>query len=144
MDREDAKRELRPIKEMDADIKAVELEIERLMTVATKMTTSFEPVVVSSTPGNRTEDALIQVEEYRSRLSSLLLESIRHKNKCIEKVRKIEPKSLQKILIYYYFQNLTMEKTAEVLDRSYQWTYEMYKTALDKYCEISDLLDSFR
>ena len=137
MTRNEAKRELLPIKEMEKDILAVEQEIERLMTVATKMTTNYTPVNISGSPSNRVEDALIKVEEYRARLSNLLIENISLKNRCWEKVQKVEPNSLRRILVLYFFQNKTMEQTAEVLDKSYQWTYELYKSALDEYAKIS-------
>lgn len=137
MTQEEAKRELRPIKEMEKDIQSVELEIERLMAVATKMTTNYAPVNISGSPRNKIEDALIKVEEYRSRLSNLLLESIAMKNRCWDKVQMVNPPTLRNILILYYFQNKTIEQTAEIMDRSYQWTYELYKSALDEYAKIS-------
>lgn len=132
----EAKRELRPLKDMAKDIQSVEDEIDRLWAVATKMSTGFDPVVVTGTPNNRMEEAIIKLEDYKGRLSKLLIDSLDYKNKCLDKVEKIQPRSLQKILIYYYFQNFTLEKTAELLDRSVRWTYEMYKTALEKYSEI--------
>lgn len=137
MDREGAKRELAPLKDLSKDIQSVEDEIERLMTIATKMTTSFDPINITGTPKNRMEEAMVKLDDYRKRLSNLLLETIDYKNRCLDKIVLIEPKSLQKILLYYYFQNLTLEKTAEMMDKSYQWTYELYLTALDKYAEIS-------
>lgn len=121
---------------MAKDIQSVEDEIDRLWAVATKMSTGFDPVVVTGTPNNRMEEAIIKLEDYKGRLSKLLIDSLDYKNKCLDKVEKIQPRSLQKILIYYYFQNFTLEKTAELLDRSVRWTYEMYKTALEKYSEI--------
>ncbi len=133
----EAKRELRPLKDMAKDIQAVEDEIERLITVATKMTTSYDPLNVSGTPGNRMEEALVKLEDYKSRLSNLVIENLTYKNKCLDKVYQIEPKSLQTILIYYYFQNYTLEKTAELIGKSVRWTYDMYGTALEKYSEIS-------
>lgn len=137
MTRKEAKKELTPIKEMEKDIQSVELEIERLMTVATKMTTGYSPVNVSGTPENRLESALIQVEEYRGRLSNLLLEQIRYKNRCLEKVRKIEPLSLQKILMMYYFQDRTLEQISEMIEKTPRWTYELFLSALDEYAKIS-------
>ena len=136
MTRKEAKRELKPIKEMEKDIRSVELEIERLMAVATKMTTSYDSVNVQSNPKNKIEETTIRIEEYRAKLAKLLLEHISYKNACLNKVSKIHPKSLQKFLIYYYFQDMTLEKMAEKIDKSYQWTYEMYKTALDEYSKI--------
>lgn len=122
---------------MAKDIKSIEDEIERLMTVATKMTPNYDITPVSGTPRNKQEEAVIKLEEYKDRLSDKVMEVIAYKNRCLDKVYQIEPKSLQPILLYYYFQDKTMEQTAELMDKSYQWTYELFKTALDKYCEIS-------
>ena len=137
MTQKEAKKELRPIKDMAKDIKSVEDEIERLMAVATKMTTSYDPINISGTPKNKMEEAIVKLEDYRSRLSGLILRDLEYKNRCFDIVTKIEPRSLQKILLYYYFQDKTMEQTAELIGKSYQWTYELYKTALEKYAEIS-------
>jgi len=137
MTRQEAKNELYPIKEIEKDIKAIELEIERLMTVATKMTPSYGNKTTAAQK-NKIEEAIVKIEEYRARLSRKIIEKMDYKNRCIEKVEKIEPKSLQKVLIYYYFMDYTMEKTAEAIQRSYQWTYSMYQSALDEYCKISD------
>lgn len=136
MTQEEARRELRIVKDMERDIRAVELEIERLMALATKMTPSYDPNHVQTGKNNRIEDALIQVEKYRERLSHLLLESVDYKNRCLNRVAKIRPKSLQSVLIYYYFQDNTLEKTAELLGKSYQWTYTIFTTALDEYSKI--------
>lgn len=137
MTRDEAKKELRPLKSLDSDIKAVELEIERLMTVATKMTTSYDPITTSGTPTNKIEDVVIKIDEYRSSLTKYLLKYLDHKNKCLNKVQQIEIGTLRTILIYYYFQNLTLEQTAEEIGKSYQWTYELFQTALDEYCKVS-------
>ena len=136
MTRREAKKELKPIKEMESDIRAVELEIERLMTLATKMTPNYNPIGSSGTT-NKVEEAVIKIEDYKSRLTTLVMESLVRKNECLNKVAKIEPASLRKILLLYYFHNLTLEKTAEVIGKSPRWTYEMYLTALDEYCKIS-------
>lgn len=137
MTREEAKRELKPIKDMESDIRSIELEIERLMTVATRMTPNYEGNRVSGTPKNRIEEATIKIEEYRNKLSKMLLKSLDHKNKCLNKVEKIEIGTLRTILILYYFQNKTLEQTAEEINKSYQWTYELFSSALDEYCKIS-------
>lgn len=132
----EAKRELRPIKEMEKDIRSVEEEIERLMAIATKMTTNYDGINVQGTPSNKMEEAVVKIEQYRSKLSTMMLKHLDYKNQCLNKVEKIRPKSLQKLLIYYYFQDCTLEETAEKIERSYQWTYEMYKTALEEYAKI--------
>lgn len=135
MTREEAKRELKPIKEMESRIRSIEEEIERLMAAATRMTPNYEGDRVSGTPKNKIEEATIRIEEYRSKLSKMLLKSLDYKNRCLNKVEKIETGTLRTILIYYYFQNKTLEETAEEMDRSYRWTYEMYTSALDEYAK---------
>lgn len=136
MTRSEAKHELKPIKDMEKDIRSVELEIERLMAVATKMTTNYDGINVMGSPKNKLEEAMIKIEQYRSKLSTMMLKHLDYKNRCLNKVEQIEPKSLQKILIYYYFQDKTLEQTAEMIDRSVRWTHDMFDMALDKYSEI--------
>lgn len=136
MTKPEAKRELRPIKDMERDIRSVELEIERLMTLATKMTTNYDGINVQGTPKNKIEEAMIRIEEYRAKLTGLLLRHLDYKNKCLNKIEKIQPASLRKILIYYYFQDKTIEQTAEIIDKSVRWTHTMLDTALDEYCKI--------
>lgn len=136
MTRDEAKNELRPIKEMESDIKSVELEIERLMTVATKMTPSY------GAPGtaahrNRMEEALIKMEEYKSRLSSLMVASLDYKEQCLIKIKQIQPESLRKFLILYYYQDRTMEQISEIINKTPRWTYELFCSALDEYAKIS-------
>ena len=136
MTRREAKSELRPIKDMEKDIHSIELEIERLMTIATKMTTNYDGVNVQGSPRNKIEETMVKVETYRSRLSKTLLDYMDYKNRCMNKVSKIEPASLRKILIYYYFQDKTIEQTAEIIDKSTRWTHTMFDMALDEYCKI--------
>ena len=137
MTRREAKNELRPIKEINADIRTMELEIERLMTVATKMTPNYDPNLGSSSYHNKIEEALIKIDKYRGRLSHLMLESLDYRNKCLNKIEKIEPKSLQKFLVLYYYQDKTLEQVSEIVDRSPRWTYERFCSALDAYAKIS-------
>lgn len=136
MTREEAKRELKPIKDQENEIRSFEEEIERLMALATRMTPSYDPNKVSGSPSNRLEEAIVKIEEYRSRLSKMILANLDYKNRCLNKVQKIEPTTLRTILIYYYFQDNTLEQTAEKLDKSYQWTYELFKSALDEYAKL--------
>lgn len=136
MTRSEAKRELRPIKEMESDIHAYELEIERLMTVATKMTPNYSPMG-SPSNNNKLEEAVIKMDEYKNRLTNAIMESLVYKNECLNKVQKMEHTSLRKIIILYYFHDMTLEKVAETIGKSYRWTYSMFETALDEYSEIS-------
>ena len=136
MTQKEAKAELNRIKESWEDIKDVDLEIERLMTVATKMTPSYEPKT-SGGYSNRLEEAVIKIEDYRSRLSNLLVDDLIHRNECMKKVQKINSTTLRMVLIYYYFMDNTLEKTAELLKKSYRWTYELYLSALEEYAKIS-------
>lgn len=134
---QEAKRELRPLKDISRDIKAVMDEIERLETVATKMTQNYDITPISGTPKNKMEEAIVKLEDYRSRLSNLVIETIDYRDKCRGKINKIEPRSLQTLLNLYYIQDNTLEKTAELMGKSVRWTYDMFTTALEKYSEIS-------
>ena len=136
MTRDEAKKELRPLKDISRDIKAIMDEIERLETVATKMTPNYDITPISGTPKNKMEEAIVKLEDYRSRLSGLVIDTIDYRDRCRSKIEKIEPRSLQTLLNLYYIQDNTLEKTAEIMGKSVRWTYEMFITALDKYSEV--------
>lgn len=133
-----AKMELKEIKVLQADIDVVNEEIEMLYGTITRMTSSLDKLGVQSSSQNRLEETLIKIDKYRTRLQKLVGEMISHKEKCLAIVEKIEPKTLRTILMYYYFQNHTLEQTAEYLNHSYQWTYDLFTSALEKYCELHD------
>lgn len=135
--RKKAKKELKPIKEMDKDIKSIEMEIERLMTIATKMTPSYDANKISVSRKNKIEEAIIKMEDYRARLTDLMLRDLDYKNRCLNKIRQIEPPSLQKFLIFYYYQGKTLEEISEIIDKTPRWTYELFCSALDEYSKIS-------
>lgn len=136
MTRQEAKKELQSIRHLDSRIKSVELDIERIDAIATKMTPSYEPSI-SSGYKNRIEEALVKKEEYKSRLAKWMLKQLEYKNMCLTKIEKIRPESLQQFLMFYYFDGLTMEKMAEIVDKTPRWTYELFCTALDEYAKIS-------
>ena len=129
----EAKRELKPIKEMSSDIKAIELELERLMTVATKMTPNYAPVG-SNSHNNKLEEAVIKMNDYKSRLTEMVIENLDRKNECLNKLENVKP-SLRKVLILYYFNDMTIEKVAESIGKSPRWTYDLFKDALEEYAE---------
>ena len=136
MTRDEAKKELRYIKFMDSRIRSIELDIERIEAVALKMTPNYSGAVQGSYK-NKIEEALIKKEEYKSRLANWMLKELDYKNRCLTKIEKIQPESLQQFLMFYYFDGLTMEKIAEIIDKTPRWTYELYCTALDEYAKIS-------
>ena len=137
MTREEAKNELKQVKKISLKVKDVDLEIERLMAIATRMTTSYDGIA-SGSYTNRIEEAVIKIEDYRLKLSNLLVDELLQRDKCLKKIEQIQPASLRSVLLYYYFMDNTMEKTAEMLNKSYQWTYTMFQTAIDEYCKISE------
>jgi hypothetical protein len=138
MTREEAKAELRPLKGMKHNIKPIELEIERLMTKATKMTAGYDIVNSSGSHRNKIEEAIIKLERYWNRLSAIVMRDIDYKERCLDKVEQIKSRTLREILVYYFFMDYTLEETAERIGKSYQWTYELYKSALDEYAKVSE------
>ena len=135
MTRKEAKNELRPLREMDADIKSVMMEIERLDAIRTRMTPSYDADKVSGTMSNKIEEATIKILEYRERLASLTSKRLDYALKCREKIEQIEPASLKMFLRFYYFDGLTIERISEIIDRTPRWTYELFCSALDEYAK---------
>jgi hypothetical protein len=140
MTREEAKIELWHVKEMKRSTEPIEQEIERIRTLATKMTVAYD-TINTGTHKSKIEDAVVKLEEYWDKLSAMVQRDVDYKNRCLDKIEQIKTRTLREILVYYFFMNFTLEMTAEMIGKSYQWTYELYKSALDEYCKISDLLD---
>lgn len=138
---QEAKKELHIIKEIQKDIESVEEELEKYRSMATRMTTDFDKISVQTSARNRLEEAVIKIEDYTNRLSVLLVEMLDYKQRCLSIVEKIEPPSLRRVLLVYYFANNTLERTAEIVGHSYQWTYDIFSSALEEYCKVHD---SFR
>lgn len=138
MTRREAKNELRELKYLDSRIRAIELELERIEAVATKMTPNYDPNKTSNSYHNKIEEALIKKEDYRKRLAKWLLRQLDYKNRCLNKIEQIQPESLQQFLVMYYFDGLTMEKMAEMIDKTPRWTYELFCSALDEYAKVSE------
>jgi hypothetical protein len=135
MTRQEAKKELQYIRFMDSRIHSIELDIERIEAVALKMTPSYGGTVQSGYM-SKIEEALVKKEEYKSRLAKWMLKELDYKNRCLTKIEKIHPESLQQFLMFYYFDGLTMEKISEIIDKTPRWTYELFCTALDEYAKI--------
>lgn len=137
MTRKEAKNELRPIKDLGADIKSIMLEIERLDAIRTKMTPTYDADKVSGTMSNKIEEATIKILDYREKLATLTTEKIDYMEKCLGKIDQIEPASLRMFLRLYYFDGMTIESISEVVDKTPRWTYELFCSALDEYAKIS-------
>lgn len=135
MTRKEAKNELRPIREMETDIKSVLLEIERLDAIRTRMTPTYDANKVSGTMSNKIEEATIKILDYRERLATLTTKKITYMEKCLEKIEQIEPTSLRMFLRLYYFDGMTIERISEIVDKTPRWTYELFCTALDEYAK---------
>lgn len=137
MTRREAKNELRPIRSMEAEIKSVMLEIERLDAVRTKMTPTYDANKVSGTQSNKIEEATIKILDYREKLADMTTKKLNYMERCMSKIDQIEPSSLRMFLRFYYFDGMTIEKMAEVIDKTPRWTYELFCNALDEYAKKS-------
>ena len=135
MTRKEAKNELRPIKEMEADIKSVMMEIERLDAIRTRMTPTYDADKVSGTMSNRIEEATIKILDYRERLATLTTKKLDYMDRCLNKIEQIEPSSLRMFLRLYYFDGMTIERISEIIDKTPRWTYELFCSALDEYAK---------
>jgi len=136
MTRKEAKNELRELRYLDSRVRAIELEIERIEAIATKMTPSYNADRPSGNYRNKIEEALIKKEQYKGRLAKWMIRQLDYKTHCLNKIEQIEPASLRQFLILYYFDGMTIEKISEEIDRTPRWTYELFCTALDEYAKI--------
>ena len=137
MTKKEAKEELQEIRYMDSRIRSIELDIERIEAIAMKMTPSYDGVNTSGSHKNKIEEALIKKEEYKSKLARWMIKELEYKDRCLTKVRQIQPESLQQFLLFYYFDGLTIERISEIINKTPRWTYELFSTAIEEYAKIS-------
>ncbi len=132
----DAKEYLEQLKKIDDLIKSLEEEYDRLMTRATNTAVKYRDVVAHSGEcSSPQEQNGPELAEYSSKIKEMQKELNATKNKAMDIIKQIQPIEYQIILIKYYIQNKTIERTAEEMRTSYRWAAELKKRAVKEFAK---------
>lgn len=74
---------------------------------------------------NQLEELKGKIKENQSRLISV-------KYRCLKVINMLSAPHAN-IIFYYYYRNYTFEKTAALMDISYQWAWELHRRAIKEF-----------
>lgn len=80
-------------------------------------------------------DKVPELTELKEQLKEYIKELSKKKAKTLDIIRTMSLRK-QRIMILYYLQNHTIEKTAEEMGKSYTWTWTELQDAVDEFEKI--------
>ncbi len=129
-----AKDFLLQLKDIDDLIKAKQEEIVRADAMGMCISHRIKEVCVQKSQNyNRISDSAVAVVELEDEIAHQIVKLLLVKKKASMILDKVTPLRFQTVLLKYYFQNKTLEQTAEEMNVSYQWVCELHKKALKEY-----------
>lgn len=130
---------LNQVKMCDKKIKNKMLEKEQWFTLATKTTcpSDGERVQSSGNP-DKMSNAVARMIEVDKEINRMIDSFVNLKQEVIRTIEQIDDSKLYDILHMIYIQYMKPSEVADVLNYSYQWTYELHNRAISKIQIIID------
>lgn len=134
-----AKEYLMQLKDIDNLIATESEELLHSEELALRTTQSCDSErVQTSGTSDKVGEAATSTVDLENVIIQNIQELISIKNNAIRIINLIPAFKLRTVLLKYYVQNKTLEKTAVEMDKSYQWAYELHKRALKEFDKIRD------
>lgn len=132
----EAEKFLEQMRKIDDLIKSLEEEYDKLITRATNIAVKYRDVVAHSGECSSPQEQNGQeMAEYSSKIKDMQKELNAYKNRAMDIIRQIQPIKYQVILIKYYIQNKTIERSAEEMQTSSRWAAELKKRAVKEFAK---------
>lgn len=126
-----AKRYLQQIRRLDTQINRDIEERHRLKAIATKITPTLKPVVVSGGgTQDKLADAMAKIIDLETEINREIDRLVDVRNAVIATIDKVEDDRLHKVLTKRYVELKTFEQIACEISCSYQWVCKLHGTAL--------------
>lgn len=140
-----SKEYLHQLKSLNDLVSACQDEIDTLRALATRITSAPKEVsVMESHDKSKIEKIMPKLLELEADMNYYIDSLIDLKAEAQRYIMLVRPIKLQTVLIKYYMQNKTFEKTAVEMGKSYQWVCELHGRALqafEKNFKKSEILD---
>lgn len=130
-----AKEYLRQLKTLDCLIKAKELEKERLMALAGKVSVSLSEKVQGGSGGSM-EDTIIKATELGEQINADIDKLVSLRNEARGLIDKLDNNNFKTILSMYYISNVTFRQIAKHMNYSIGGVFKMYGYALKDFGKI--------
>ena len=130
-----AKEYLRQLKTLDCLIKAKELEKERLMALAGKVSVSLSEKVQGGSGGSM-EDTIIKATELGEQINADIDKLVSLRNEARGLIDKLDNNNFKTILSMYYISNVTFRQIAKHMNYSIGGVFKMHGHALKDFGKI--------
>ncbi len=126
-----AKRYLQQIKRLDTKINRDIEEKHRLKAMATKITPTLKPVVVSGGgTQDKLADAMAKLLDLEAEINREIVRFAKAREEVVSTIDKVEDDRLHKVLTKRYVEFKTFEQIACEISCSYQWACKLHGEAL--------------
>lgn len=119
---------------LDNYIKQLNMQIEQEESLLTDISVHYKEVSVQTSGAkDLMSEKIPEIVELQNQLKAYVKELEGKKLLTLRLLKQMKDRRHSQLLMLYYMQNKTLEKTAEAMDKSYTWTWEEMQEAIQEF-----------
>lgn len=125
---------LEQMRGLDNYIKQLNMQIEQEESLLTDISVHYKEVSVQTSGAkDLMSEKIPEIVELQNQLKAYVKELEGKKLLTLRLLKQMKDRRHSQLLMLYYMQNKTLEKTAEAMDKSYTWTWEEMQEAIQEF-----------
>ncbi len=125
---------LEQMRGLDNYIKQLNMQIEQEESLLTDISVHYKEVSVQTSGAkDLMAEKIPEIVELQNQLKAYVKELEGKKLLTLRLLKQMKDRRHSQLLMLYYMQNKTLEKTAEAMDKSYTWTWEEMQEAIQEF-----------
>lgn len=125
---------LEQMRGLDNYIKQLNMQIEQEESLLTDISVHYKDVSVQTSGAkDLMSEKIPEIVELQNQLEAYVKELEGKKLLTLRLLKQMKDRRHSQLLMLYYMQNKTLEKTAEAMDKSYTWTWEEMQEAIQEF-----------
>lgn len=125
---------LEQMRGLDNYIKQLNMQIEQEESLLTDISVHYKEVSVQTSGAkDLMSEKIPEIVELQNQLKTYVKELEGKKLLTLRLLKQMKDRRHSQLLMLYYMQNKTLEKTAEAMDKSYTWTWEEMQEAIQEF-----------
>lgn len=125
---------LEQMRGLDNYIKQLNMQIEQEESLLTDISVHYKEVSVQTSGAkDLMSEKIPEIVELQNQLKAYVKELEGKKLLTLRLLKQMKDRRHSQLLMLYYMQNKTLEKTAEAMDKSYTWTWEKMQEAIQEF-----------